>query len=138
MTTAIWVTFLIYVKEITFLLSGQSPPPLENDFKELKKLLDLLRKEEPGADYLANLSSVWKRIHQKSQTKQMHDFLSSIADFPEKEDYPLGYYLFKEAGKDWTPYPAIEILRMLHEEPEHKTLINWIIDLKKIAQDPTF
>ncbi|HEY2811116.1 MAG TPA: hypothetical protein VGJ00_07005 [Rhabdochlamydiaceae bacterium] len=43
-------------------------------------------------------------------------FISQIAQYPHNADHTLKYYFDAYAGKDWTPFPFMEMLKGLHEE----------------------
>lgn len=63
-------------------------------------------------------------------------FISQIQNFPHDADHSLGYYFTEYAGKDWIPFPFMDLLQSLHEEynasPMISVLQNWISLLSEI------
>jgi len=62
--------------------------------------------------------------------------ISQISEYPYGTDHPLGYYLDAYAGKEWIPFPFMDILKDLHEEhqkdPHKSHLSKWIFLLDDI------
>jgi hypothetical protein len=56
--------------------------------------------------------------------------MDTIKNYPPDSDHHFGYYLLQQAGKDWLPFPFIEMLETLHtehkENPKENTLSTWI------------
>lgn len=63
-------------------------------------------------------------------------FILQIKNFPPGADHTLGYYFDEYAGRDWTPFPFMQLLQGLHEEyqasPVISVLQNWILLLDDI------
>lgn len=62
--------------------------------------------------------------------------ISQIENFPHGADHTLGQYFTQYAGKDWIPFPFMELLQGLHEEyiaaPNISVLHNWLLLLEEI------
>jgi hypothetical protein len=67
-------------------------------------------------------------------------FIAQVQNFPSGADHTLGYYFTEYAGKDWIPFPFMELLQQLHEEfnasPVISVLNNWISLLNEILGAP--
>ncbi len=65
-------------------------------------------------------------------------FISQVQNFPPGADHTLGYYFTEYAGKDWIPFPFMELLQQLHEgynaSPVISVLNNWITLLNEILE----
>lgn len=109
----------------------------------LKNLLKNLGEKNlsTSSDFTQKLSNIWsdlledfdnieiserKNLEEVSNFRQMMD---KIKNFPPDSEHRLGYYLLLHAGKDWIPFPYIEILEKLHndhvEDPKNSTLSKW-------------
>lgn len=111
--------------------------------KKLKQLLEKLGTKDlsNNSDFALELSGTWIHLIEDFETIEIieRDTLSRVARFREMMDtiknYPpdsehrIGYYLLEQAGKDWLPFPFIEMLERLHkghvENPKESTLSNW-------------
>ena len=66
--------------------------------------------------------------------------ISQISQYPYGTDHPLGYYLDAYAGKDWIPFPFMDILKELHDEhqkdPNKSHLAKWIFLFDDILSIP--
>ncbi|MEN9344347.1 MAG: hypothetical protein RLZZ453_1134 [Chlamydiota bacterium] len=62
--------------------------------------------------------------------------ISQIENFPIGSDYALGYYLKQEIGRDWNPFPCMQLFKELHDEfvraPSQSTLYHWILLIDEI------
>ena len=67
---------------------------------------------------------------------QVKFFLSQVNNFPLGSDHTLGYYFDGSAGKEWTPFPFMELLQGLHLEyqasPAISVLQGWLNLLDEI------
>lgn len=99
--------------------------------------------------YLQELSRDWKNLEtlirqilhfketQNPQiaeiVKKSEDFMNEVCDFKGEEQYPLAYYLGKQAGQDWVPFPFMRIVQHLHEEFQtigaHSILQKWFDEM---------
>lgn len=57
-------------------------------------------------------------------------FISQVSNYPLGADHTLGYYFHAYAGKDWIPFPFMDLLKELHDEyranPSTNHLTQWI------------
>lgn len=108
-----------------------------------KKLLEKLGHENLSnqSDFATELSKVWSRlledfenieILERKNLQEIASFrkmMDSIKNYPPDSEHRMGYYLLQQAGKDWLPFPFIEILKKLHIEyqadPKKSTLSVW-------------
>lgn len=108
-----------------------------------KKLLIQLSQENlsNSADFATNLSDAWTRlltdfdnveILERKNLKEIASFrkmIDTIKNHPPDSEHCFGYYLLQHAGKDWLPFPFIEILENLHKEHQidakTSTLSHW-------------
>ena len=115
------------------------------DLTSIKKLLQTLKDEDQSHNpHLAtNLSEEWHHLAEdfrsnKEQflakipraSQDIDLFISKVSSYPPNEDLNLGYYLKEYVGKEWLPFPFMDILHQLHEE--QKTLQEWILLLDQI------
>ena len=109
-----------------------------------RTLLLLLSKEDlsHNPDFTLQLSLLWhallddfKSLPRTSDDSsdtftQIKFFIDQIQNYPLGADHTLGYYFTEYAGKEWIPFPFMELLQRLHEEfnasPSNSTLGNWI------------
>jgi len=76
-------------------------------------------------------NSIWATQEFSSSMKSALKFLlSQISGYPLGADHTLGFYFDASAGKDWTPFPFMQLLQELHEEyqsePQQSHLAAWI------------
>lgn len=95
-------------------------------------------------DFTQQLSELWHNLvddcNSLSDSSAIADkvkfFLSQVQNFPPGADHSLGYYFNEYAGKDWIPFPFMELLQDLHREytasPAISVLQNWISLLNDI------
>ncbi len=115
------------------------------DLTSIKKLLETLKNEDQSHNpHLAtNLSEEWHHLAEDFRANKAqfiaqlpgaaHNielFISKVSAYPPSEDLNLGYYLKEYVGKEWLPFPFMDILHQLHEE--QKTLQEWIQMLDQI------
>ena len=111
--------------------------------RALQHLLADLQKEDlsQSVKYTCFLSDLWSdiledldivTIMERKELKKssgMRKLVDSIKRHPKGAEHPIGYYLMEHAGKDWIPFPFIEILSALHKEhqehPKASTLKQW-------------
>jgi|SRR5580700_7164541 hypothetical protein len=116
-----------------------------------RKKLEILSLEDQShnPEFTQQLSESWHRIledcHSLSLSPgaseiltKVNFFVSQIHHFPLGADHTLGYYFAEYAGKDWIPFPFMELLQDLHKEhhlsPATSTLNNWLILLNEILE----
>lgn len=76
-------------------------------------------------------NSIWATQEFSSGVKSALKFLiSQISGYPLGADHTLGFYFDASAGKEWTPFPFMQLLQDLHEEyqdePQQSHLAAWI------------
>jgi hypothetical protein len=102
-------------------------------------------------DFTQQLSELWNNLledcNSLSFSNESHSetadkvkfFISQVQNFPAGADHTLGYYFTEYAGKDWIPFPFMELLQGLHEEysasPAISVIQNWIFLLDDILSD---
>lgn len=110
-----------------------------------KSLMEELASKDlsQDADFALHLSELWHKMQEDFSSLQILErknpekvtayrlFLETINRYPRDADHTLGFYLFEQAGKNWLPFPFIEMLATLHGE--QKTLNHWIDKLKQLA-----
>ncbi len=115
---------------------------IEN-LKHLKRLLEQLSQKDvsKSAEFATELSDVWcsllenfdntEVIERKNlqEVASFREMLDTIKSYPPNSEHRFGYYLLQHAGKDWLPFPFIEILETLHKgykgDGENSTLAKW-------------
>ncbi len=127
---------------------------LAEDAFALRELLLNLAKEDLShhPDFTQKLGQLWHNLlddcnlHEptRSSTSETEEkikfFISQVQNFPPDADHTLGYYFTEYAGKDWIPFPFMELLQKLHEEycanPSASVLQNWITLLNDALSAP--
>ncbi len=93
---------------------------------EFKKTLIKLMQENlsQNADFVEKLSLAWQgvveniRVMEKLKPEiasRLKTFTEAFESYPHK-DHSLAFYMSEWKGKEWLPFPFIEILHGLHEE----------------------
>jgi hypothetical protein len=117
--------------------------------KTLKLEFDTLSKKNVSKEtqFSEELSKNWQAIldfvnhhkdhlHQEFYMHQLKIFIETVHGYPENSDHTLGYYLTKLIGKDWLPFPFMEILETLHEDAilnkDKSRLAIWIKQIEEI------
>lgn len=94
-------------------------------------------------EFALHLSELWHDIQDTSAAiafskpreatsliPQIGFFISQIQNYPIGADHTLGYYFNEYAGKDWIPFPFMELLQDLHRDyqasPQTSTLYHWV------------
>jgi hypothetical protein len=117
-----------------------------NAFKQQLVILSL-EDQSHNPDYTQHLSDLWHSILEDCNSLSLSPdtseiltkvkfFISQVQNFPLGADHTLGYYFTEYAGKDWIPFPFMELLQQLHEEynasPVISVLNNWLSLLNEI------
>ena len=120
------------------------------DVAAFRKLLQILSQDDQShnPEFTQQLSELWHHLMEdcdsvlassKSAPNYLvllKAFMQEMHHYPPNEDHSLGYYFTEYAGKDWIPFPFMEILEGLHREyaqfPESATLSRWLDMLAKI------
>src|SRR5579871_2640489 len=95
-------------------------------FKEQLVLLSL-EDQSHNPDFTLHLSELWHTLLDDCNSlslatdtseilTKLKFFISQVKNFPPGADHTLGYYFTEYAGKDWIPFPFMELLKQLHEE----------------------
>ncbi len=113
----------------------------------LKKILKKLADEDVShnPEYVQTLSDAWHDLLDASDALDWWErkkgeehtpikkIIESIRSFPPKEEHSLGFYLMEFAGKEWLPFPFMDLLHTLHTEyqsqKEKSQLGFWITSL---------
>lgn len=149
---ALFESFVLFFKKILGLFSSQDK--IESDLLDqqqiledlfaFRKMLQILANEDQShnPEFTQQLSELWHNL--LDDCKQMEIVLkehpqtiskikllvNKISAFPATEDHPLGYYLEEYAGKQWLPFPFLDILHQLHQQSQEASetseLHNWI------------
>lgn len=154
----VFAALISYFKKIltTFGSKGKYPTHLF-DQKSLiesviafRELLLILAKEDLShhPDFTQQLGQLWHNLiddcnslplPQDSPSEiaaKVNFFITQVQNFPPGADHTLGYYFTEYAGKDWIPFPFMELLQGLHQEfnasPPISVLQNWISLLNDI------
>jgi len=156
-------SFCAYVQKIiTFLTNAAtrkrgvlSGSGLEHHLDEFKKSLVVLSKEDRSRDqaFVINLSGEWHALlenfnlfefleRKKSPLiAKVKNLIEAIQSFPPQQEHSIGYYMTAFAGKDWLPFPFMELLQKLHEDhlknKEKSQLFLWIASIDKLLLDLT-
>lgn len=130
-------------------------PVLKEDilFADLKKIHLLFeqlkdRDQSENINFAQALSEAWCSIQLHAEgiqegllksaldPKLILSIIKEIGRYPEGAPHSLGYYLKEHAGRDWLPFPFMEILKKLHKEValdgDRSSLSQWTDSLSKI------
>jgi hypothetical protein len=132
------------VKSRTLLIDKQQ---IVEDLLSFRKMLQILGHEDQShnPEFTQQLSELWHNLLNASQQKhekklpysKLQTFIDRIYAYPPSEDHSLGYYLTEYAGKEWLPFPFMDILHQLHQQYQENSQVNelnlWISQLKEIA-----
>jgi hypothetical protein len=155
----IYATLVSYFKKIlsTFSSKGKGQS-LVFDLQRLiddviafrQQLITLsLEDQSHNPDFTQQLSELWHNLLDDCNSLSLSTdsseipnkakfFISQVQNFPPGADHTLGYYFTEYAGKDWIPFPFMELLQQLHEEfnasPVISVLNNWISLLNEILE----
>jgi hypothetical protein len=156
-------SFCAYVqKVVTFLTTAAtrkrgvlSGSGLEHHLDEFKKSLITLSKEDRSRDqaFVLSLSGEWHALlenfnlfefleRKKSPLiAKVKNLIESIQSFPPKQEHSLGYYMTAFAGKDWLPFPFMELLHKLHEDHlanrDKSQLTLWMASIDNLLSELT-
>ncbi len=135
------------------LLSLENEQQLFENIEAFKQLLIILSNEDQShnPDFTKQLSEVWHNLLEECNSfssfslsfdetvDKIKFFVSQVKDFPLGADHTLGFYFDEYAGKDWIPFPFMELLQGLHEEynasPAISVLMSWISLLNDILMN---
>lgn len=103
-----------------------------------RQLLITLSREDQShnPDFTQRLTELWHNLLEDCNSlsptieasseiyAKIKFFITQVQNFPPDSDHPLGYYFLESAGKDWIPFPFMEILQNLHEEHTSSPIIS--------------
>lgn len=151
----IFAALMSFLKKMSsvFTFKGQSTLsllealPLLPSLATLYQLFKTLSIEDVSHQpkFIEALSESWNQLidaHRHSPQSKTHSkllfFIGQVQNYPLGVDHTLGYYLKEYAGKDWTPFPFMELLEVLHEEfkrsKTHSVLNDWLTLLEEILE----
>ncbi len=120
------------------------------DVISFRELLQILSKEDQShnPEFAQQLSELWHNFlddcnsilsdesNPPEALVKLKSFVTVISHFPPGEDHTLGFYFTEYAGKEWIPFPFMEILQNLHagykENSTQSALSAWIDRLSDI------
>ena len=122
---------------------------IDNLNRFLNSLQILFEKDESHNPlFTGQLAENWHHLQENSHdlflNKQeltdlyplLQTFFDKIETFPPSSDLSLAYYLKEYAGKEWLPFPFMEMLQELHDQaalsPHNCYLKEWIDDLSSL------
>lgn len=124
---------------------------LASDALAFRELLLHLANEDlsHNPDFTQKLGQLWhnllddcnshelRRAPASGTEEKVKFFIDRVKSYPSGADHTLGYYLTEYAGKDWIPFPFMELLQSLYKEhhanPASSTLQNWISLLNTVV-----
>jgi len=153
-----FATLLAYFKKLlsAFSSKGKGQPlifglqSILDNIIAFRQLLNILATDDQShnPDFTQQLSELWHNLLDDCNSVSLPPetdseiltkvkfFISQVQNFPAGADHPLGYYFTEYAGKDWIPFPFMELLQQLHVEYQanssHSTLNNWLSLLNDI------
>ena len=151
--------FFTYLKRLFDSLSGKSKfeatlidrQQILEDLFAFRKLLQILSQEDQSnnPEFTLQLSELWHNLlddfnHvellERKSPKKVAPFkklLNKVKDFPANQDHRLGYYLTEYVGKEWLPFPYMEILRKLHKDyqanPAQNAIQEWLVLIDEVV-----
>jgi hypothetical protein len=114
----------------------------------LRKMFQLLGNQDQSHDpeFTHHLAELWHNLLEDCQhiaskdpnTLKIKNFIDKVNTFPPSTDHSLGYYLREYAGKEWLPFPFMDMLQKLHrqyqENPQTSALNEWDTELSTIIR----
>ena len=87
-------------------------------------------------------NSIPSLLGNSSETlKDIKSFIAHLSSYPLGADHSLNYYFNAYAGKDWIPFPFMQILYDLHQEhqidPTTSHLTQWLSHIDAILSEQT-
>jgi len=161
-TTLLFGAFAVFTKKIfAFLTSARSRGQalLIDNIGDLIQYLSLLRDvlkqlsqedQSFNPEFIQKLSDAWHSLleamsslelierKRREEIKAVKRFLETMRKFPPKEEHSLGFYLTEFAGREWLPFPFVELLHALHEEhqaaKDKSQLSSWIREIGSLIE----
>lgn len=118
----------------------------------LKSALSKLATEDQSynPEFIQELSDAWHTLIEATSTfewmvrknaqeiAKVKFFIEEVRNFPPGEEHSLGFYLTQFAGREWLPFPFMDLLYSLHEAYQTdkvKSQLNvWILHLDSIIK----
>ncbi len=112
--------------------------------QQFKKILERLCEQDlsNSASYADELSNIWSLLLEDfdnievlerknlQDVAQFREMMGKVKNYPPDSDHHFGYYLLQHAGKDWLPFPFMEMLESLHKnhiaDPKTSSLTEWL------------
>jgi hypothetical protein len=118
------------------------------DLLSLRKMLQILGNQDQShnPEFTHYLAELWHNLLEDCQHIASEDpnilkiknFINKVNTFPPSGDHSLGYYLAEYAGKEWLPFPFMDMLHQLHrqyqENPHTSELNEWDLELGAIVR----
>ena len=125
---------------------------LEDVIRFRQLLLVLAAKDEShNPEFTEQLTGAWHLLSEDcasliatSETpspliEKIKFFIAQIENYPLGADHTLGFYFAQYAGKDWIPFPFMQLLQELHEEHQLNSLLStlssWIYLITEIMRE---
>lgn len=117
---------------------------LFNNILAFRKMLLILSNEDEShnPEFTQKLTELWHNLiddcnslsysHQATSSllTKVNFFLTQVQNYPPGADHTLGYYFAEYAGREWIPFPFMELLQGLHQDFQANTtqsiLYHWI------------
>jgi len=124
---------------------------LVKDIETLKILFKTLSEKDQSENitFVQNLSDAWGslvfhcdsiesgRMKSSISPKKIRSLVASVGKYPQGIEHNLGHYLKHHAGKDWLPFPLMELLKKLHRsfavDAEKSHLATWLHLLNQLV-----
>lgn len=118
-----------------------------------KKALEKLGQQDlsSSSTFATELSDLWAQLLEdfdnieimqrkdREKTTPFRSMMDAVKNYPPDSEHRFGYYLLQHAGKDWLPFPFIEILEKLHtdhlENAKESTLANWLALIDQVVEN---
>jgi len=144
-----------FFQQLFILSQNQATLPIQQKVLErvsaLKNLFNILAKKDQSQDldFILTLSTAWHALLEESRgldllethypeaVSEIKLLILHILSFPKTEEHSFGYYLNEYVGKQWLPFPFMELLSTLHKEygsTPQSTLRQWIRTLSSIEE----
>lgn len=156
----IFATLATYFKKIASLFTSKeretpahlSQPQLLKNLIAFRVELEILAKQDQSHQpaFTEKLTQLWHKLSDdcnciwdtqdfSSSFKSALKFLlSQISEYPLGADHTLGYYFNASAGREWIPFPFMELLSALHQEyqqnPQASHLTTWLLLIDAILR----
>lgn len=114
------------------------------NLQNLKKMFQALGNEDKSQSpaFILELSELWLKLLDDCRrveafekeapeiAPKLRAIVEKVDHYPPGADHSLGYYLQEHVGKDWLPFPFMEILLNLHQQhtqnPQKSPIPSWL------------